>query len=165
MVDVVDFKNAMANLATAVSVVTTDGEAGRHGFTASAVCSVTDSPPTLLVCMNGNARAYDSFVKNGVLAVNTLTSEQANLSNTFASPISQDERFATATWHTLNTGSPVLEGSLVSFDCEISDIKQVGTHGIFICKIVAIKQGDANQALVYFNRNYHQAGQETALAK
>lgn len=163
MVDVVDFKNAMANLATAVSVVTTDGDAGRHGFTASAVCSVTDSPPTLLVCMNGNARAYEHFVENGVLAVNTLTSEQANLSNTFASPVSQDERFATADWQTLSTGSPVLSNALVSFDCEISDIKKVGTHGIFICKIIAIKQGDAQNALVYFNRGYHQAGNNTAV--
>lgn len=155
MVDVADFKNAMAKLATAVSVVTTDGTAGRHGFTASAVCSVTDSPPTLLVCMNGNARAYESFVKNGVLAVNTLTAIQSELSNTFASPISQDERFATAQWTTLSTGSPVLDGSLVSFDCEISDIKEVGTHGILICKIVAIKHSDNTEALVYYHRGYH----------
>ncbi len=36
----------MARLAAAVNIVTTDGPAGRAGFTATAVCSVTDEPPT-----------------------------------------------------------------------------------------------------------------------
>lgn len=46
------FRNAMAQLGTAVHVVTTDGAGGRAGFTASAVCSVTDTPPSVLVCIN-----------------------------------------------------------------------------------------------------------------
>jgi Conserved protein/domain typically associated with flavoprotein oxygenases, DIM6/NTAB family len=41
------FRNAMARLGSAVNIITTDGPAGRAGFTASAVCSVTDTPPTL----------------------------------------------------------------------------------------------------------------------
>lgn len=43
MVEVSQFKDAMAQLASAVHIVTTSGETGQHGFTASAVCSVTDS--------------------------------------------------------------------------------------------------------------------------
>lgn len=155
MVEVTQFKDAMAQLATAVHVVTTDGEAGRHGFTASAVCSVTDSPPTLLVCMNGNARSYEHFVKNGVLMVNTLNATQSDLSNVFASPLSSEERFAQANWTTLQTGSPLLDNALIGFDCKISEIKQVGTHGILICQIVAIKQGKDDKALIYRNRGYH----------
>ena len=46
------YREAMARLGAAVNVVTTDGPGGRAGFTASAVCSVTDTPPTLLVCAN-----------------------------------------------------------------------------------------------------------------
>lgn len=34
------FRNAMSNLAAAVNIISTDGPAGRAGFTASAVCSV-----------------------------------------------------------------------------------------------------------------------------
>ena len=41
-----DFRNAMARLGAAVNIITTDGPAGRAGFTASAVCSVTDTPQT-----------------------------------------------------------------------------------------------------------------------
>jgi hypothetical protein len=50
------FRDAMARLGAAVNIVTTDGTAGRAGFTASAVCSVTDDPPTLLVCLNRSSR-------------------------------------------------------------------------------------------------------------
>ena len=75
------FRQAMSHLAAAVNIVTTDGEAGRAGFTASAVCSVTDTPPTLLVCMNKSSRSYINFVENKVLCVNVLSADRAHLSN------------------------------------------------------------------------------------
>ena len=163
MVLVTDFKDAMAKLTTAVHVVTTDGVAGRHGFTASAVCSVTDAPPTLLVCMNTNIGFYDNFVKNGVLMVNTLMAEQSHLSNTFASRLNSDERFMQGSWDMLATGSPMLTNALIGFDCKISEIRTVGTHGVVICEIIAICQGDSKRALTYFNRNYHKIDDSTAI--
>jgi flavin reductase len=48
---------------------------------------------------------------------------------------------------------------LVSFDCQIEQIQEVGTHTIFICPIVAISQSEYEQGLVYFNRAYHHVGQ------
>ena len=55
------FRDAMACVGAAVNIITTDGPAGRAGFTASAVCSVTDSPPTLLVCLNRGASVWPTF--------------------------------------------------------------------------------------------------------
>jgi flavin reductase len=46
------YREAMARLGAAVNVITTDGPGGRAGFTTSAVCSVTGTPLTLLVCAN-----------------------------------------------------------------------------------------------------------------
>lgn len=170
MVDVIDFRNAMSMLTSSVSVVTTAGASGRHGFTASAICSVTDTPPTLLVCMNTASRSYEHFVNNKVLCVNVLTgngvTDHQNLSNVFASKLSQQARFEHGSWETLVTGSPVLSDALVSFDCQIEQIQPVGTHGIFICPIIAISQhqhAPESQGLVYFNRTYHQVGKLKAL--
>lgn len=56
------FRDAMSSLAAAVNVITTDGPGGRAGFTATAVCSVTDQPPTLLVCINRSASVYETFI-------------------------------------------------------------------------------------------------------
>ena len=89
-----DFRNAMAQLGSAITIITTDGPAGRFGFTASAVCSVTDSPPTLLVCMNRSSFAHGKFQHNGVLCVNVLSGQHQQLSGIFANgQIRSEERF------------------------------------------------------------------------
>ncbi len=164
MIESTDFRNAMSLLTTAVNVITTEGEAGLHGFTASAVCSVTDTPPTLLVCMNQSSRSHTHFVDNKILSVNVLGAQHEKISNAFASSkLSSEDRFKLGAWTTLETGSPILEDALVSFDCEIEQIQEVGTHSIFMCRVVAIKQSQQDESLVYFNRAYHQVGQvETA---
>lgn len=85
MIETTDFRNAMSLLSSAVSVVTTAGLAGRYGFTASAVCSVTDTPPTLLVCMNQSSSSHMHFVENKILTVNVLSAQHQQLSNVFSS--------------------------------------------------------------------------------
>ena len=52
-----DFVAAMGLAATGVSVVTTDGPAGRFGLTVSAVSSVSAEPPLVLVCINRKSPA------------------------------------------------------------------------------------------------------------
>ncbi|MGS0707914.1 flavin reductase [Acinetobacter sp. ANC 3781] len=159
MIEATDFRNAMSQLTTAVNVITTAGASGVHGFTASAVCSVTDTPPTLLVCMNQVSRSHAHFIENKILSVNVLGAQHKPISNAFASKLSSEERFKHGSWTTLETGAPVLADALVSFDCEIEQIQDVGTHSIFICRVVAIKQSQQNESLVYFNRAYHHVGE------
>ncbi len=159
MIEATDFKNAMSLLTSAVNVVTTVGASGRHGFTASAVCSVTDTPPTLLVCMNKASRSHAHFIENKILTVNVLGAHHQHISNVFSSKMSSEERFKHGIWTELETGAPVLEDALVSFDCEVEQIQEVGTHTIFICPIVAIQQSQHEHSLVYFNRAYHHVGE------
>lgn len=159
MIEAIDFRNAMSLLTSAVSVVTTAGMSGRYGFTASAVCSVTDTPPTLLVCMNLASSSHVHFVDNKILTVNVLAAHHEHMSKVFSSRLSPEERFKHGIWTELETGAPVLDDALVSFDCEIDQIQEIGTHSIFMCRIVAIKQSLHDQSLVYFNRAYHQVGQ------
>lgn len=159
MIEATDFKNAMSLLTSAVSVITTAGLTGRYGFTASAVCSVTDTPPTLLVCMNQASSSHVHFVENKVLSVNVLSAQHQHISTAFSSRLSPEERFKHGVWTELETGAPVLKDALVNFDCEIEQVQAVGTHTIFICRIVAIQQGQHEHSLVYFNRAYHNVGQ------
>ncbi len=156
MVDVNQFRNAMALLGGAVTVITTDGPAGRFGFTASAVCSVTDVPPTLLVCMNRASYSNAQFKANGALCVNVLAGTHQALSGVFANKIlSTEERFAVTDWIVLESGAPVMQEALVNFDCRIVQVHEVGSHSIFYCQIQSIRHGAADDGLVYFNRAYH----------
>ena len=150
-----DYRDAMACLGAAVNIVTTDGRAGRAGFTASAVCSVTDNPPTLLVCMNRGSSAYASVTENGVVCVNVLSARHKRLSRLFGGRIPVDERFAEAVWSGLETGAPVLADCAVAFDCRIIDTANVGTHDVLFCRVVALQRSYCADNLIYFNRDYH----------
>jgi len=87
MVDIKDFRNGMSFLTGAVNVITTAGATGRFGFTASAVCSVTDTPPTLLVCMNRSSSSHSHFIDNEVLSVNVLGAHHQDVSQAFSSSV------------------------------------------------------------------------------
>lgn len=157
MVDREAYRDAMARLGAAVSVITSDGPAGRCAFTASAVCSVTDDPPTLLVCMNRGSDFNEAFKANAVLCVNTLAAAQEILSPIFAgfTHHTMAERFDQADWVTLATGAPVLTDAVVSFDCRIAQTSEVGTHNVFFCEVEAIQVSNAHEGLIYFGRSYH----------
>ena len=155
------YREAMARLGAAVNVVTSDGPGGRCGFTASAVCSVTDTPPTLLVCVNRNNDSYPPLKANGVLCVNTLAGGHEDISALFAGLTEDDAsaRFSAGAWQRLETGAPVLSDATVAFDCRVTESVEVGTHTVFFAEVEAIQVGTSEDALIYFGRVYHRLGQ------
>jgi flavin reductase len=154
-----DYRGGMARLAAAVNAVTTDGPAGLGGFTASAVCSVTDDPPTLIVCVNLASRQNEIIRANRVLCINTLAADQADIAALFSTrelPIEQ--RFATGRWSTLATGSPVLEGAIASFDCRVVERLERGTHSVIFCEVQAVRVRTDGEPLLYLDRQYRGIG-------
>lgn len=158
--DRMEFRNAMARLGAAVNIVTTDGPAGRAGFTASAVCSVTDEPPTLLVCMNRGSSAALAVQGNGVLCVNTLSASHEPISNVFAGLTGLEgvARFAQGEWDVLETGAPALRDAAVSFDCRISEVLEKGTHSVLFAEVAAVRVSQVMGGLIYYSRGYHVVG-------
>ncbi|MFG1399024.1 flavin reductase [Roseixanthobacter pseudopolyaromaticivorans] len=149
------YRDAMSRVGAAVNVVTTDGPGGKAGFTASAVCSVTDSPPTLLVCLNRGSSVSAAFQANGVLCVNTLAPSHKGLSNLFGGKTPMEERFAAAQWAPCATGAPMLADAVAAFDCRVARTVDVGTHCVLFCEVVGIAAGGTPEALIYFGRRYH----------
>ena len=78
------FREAMSRLGAAVHVITTAGPGGKAGATATAVCSVSDAPPTLLMCLNRRSQTNPVVVENGVFCVNTLGDGGAEIADIFA---------------------------------------------------------------------------------
>ena len=154
-VDKLLFRDAMACMGAAVNIITTAGPAGRAGFTASAVCSVTDAPPTLLVCLNRSASVWPVFSQHQQLCVNTLAAGQEPLSALFGGKTPMEARFESGRWQTGTTGCPRLEDALASFDCRISSVVSVGTHDVLLCEVVDIICHPEPQGLVWFDRRYH----------
>lgn len=149
------YRDAMARLGAAVNIVTTGGAAGWAGFTATAVCSVTDTPPTLLVCINRASSAYEAVHTNGVVCINVLSAEHRELARIFGGGTPGEERFASGDWTLLDTGAPALVDAVASLDCHITQIVNVGTHDILICNVARIEMTAEPDALAYFDRDFH----------
>jgi flavin reductase len=155
VVDRDSFRDGMSRLAAAVNIVTSMDGDRPCGFTASAVLSVTDAPPTLLVCINRESQSYPSVRRSGIVCVNTLGARHEALSKLFAGGVKDmDARFAAAEWTYGITGAPILSDAVVAFDCRVNDVVSVGTHGVFLCSVEAMHRGEEQDGLVYFNRKF-----------
>jgi flavin reductase len=163
-VDRAAFRDALARLGAAVNIITTDGPAGAYGMTASAVCSVTDDPPTILVCVNRASEANRSLKANGVFCVNVLAGRHRALADRFSTKgVTIAERFSDRdAWHSLATGSPALRDASISIDCQIGAVSEVGSHSIFFGDVVGLNGHDGYECLVYFDRKYHALAREKA---
>ena len=121
-----------------------------------AACSVSDNPPTVLVCLNRENPRNDVFMANGKFALNTLSSAQQAVAATFSGQtgLPAEERFSVGEWTTLSTGAPVLVGTLATFDCEIIDAKELATHRVLFGKVTGLSIGDNLSPLIYHDRDY-----------
>lgn len=155
-VDAKTFRDAMSRSGAAVHIITTSGVAGKTGFTATAVTSVSDQPATLLVCLNRRSQITPVLKQNGVLCINTLGANEEAIADVFAgrTGIFMSERFTHGTWTTLKTGAPVLTSAVVAFDCRIFEVKEIASHNIFFAGVEAVRLGDQSPALVYHERSY-----------
>lgn len=151
------FREAMSRLGAPVTLVTTDGPAGRQGLTVSAITSVSDAPPTVLVCLNRANRSHEAFLQNGVVGISILGAPHSALAGAFASSTrTPEEKFAIGQWQKGRTGAPLLDDAVVTLDCTISDIHASGSHDVLFCIIEAIALHDAPEAgLAWFGRQFH----------
>jgi len=142
--------------AGAVTLVAAGEKPFRAGMTATAVCSVSDSPPTLLVCVNRTAKIRAIIQSVRCFAVSLLAEHHTALANRFAGRegVDGEERFLAGSWTTLSTGCPVLDDALAAIDCKLVEIKEIATHTIFIGSVEAIRIGEG-RPLVYYLAGFH----------
>jgi flavin reductase len=157
-----EFTGAMALAATAVSVVTTDGPAGRCGITVSAVASVSADPPLVLACINRRSPAAAARTANGAFAVSFLAERDRDVAETFAGRprAGTPFDFARHVWIEGACGLPLLADAVTAFECETEEAYDAGTHRIFLGRVIAARRGDS-EPLVYCNRQFRRtAGME-----
>jgi flavin reductase len=150
------FRDSMSRLGAAVHVITTAGPGGKTGATATAACSVSDAPPTVLMCLNRKSQTNPVVLENGVFCVNTLGASEAEIADIFAgrTGVMGSDRFNIGEWTTLTTGSPVLASSVVAFDCRIVEVRSVASHNVFFGAVESVRLGPQGPALVYHERAY-----------
>ncbi len=152
------FLDAMSRAANMVTIVATDGGAGRAGVTVSAMASVSadTDQPTLAVCVNANGASAAAILANGVFSVNFLRDDQSFVSDVFAGRFADrfSDKFDCGTWEAGATGAPLLRDALASFDCRIVAVHRVGLHYLVLGEVHAVLAGTSGMALVYARRSY-----------
>ena len=147
-----EFRAALSRFPSGVTVVTTKDAEGRfHGITVSAFASVSLEPPMILVCIEKTTGSHYAFQESEFFVVNVLAEGQEDLSNRFASQIT--DKFD-ALGYRLGIGEiPVLEDALVTLECRLVYSHEGGDHTIFVGLIEksAIKD---EKPLVYWHGNY-----------
>ncbi|MFN3936309.1 MAG: flavin reductase family protein [Gemmobacter sp.] len=155
-VDAAEFRAAMARFPGAVTIVTTRVPAERRGITATAVCSVSADPPSLLVCVNRQTGTCHGIAETGRFNVNLLPDPSHDLAMRFAGAggATGEDKFAMGRWIEDGRGLPVLADARVAFCCEVTEAVLAGTHQVFIGRIVDIFHGEG-EALVWEQARFH----------
>jgi flavin reductase ActVB len=146
------FREAMAHLASPVTVVTAMGDNGEpRGFTASAVCSLSADPPLLLVCMNRTGSTHDVFATACHFLVNVLTDEQTDVATAFAR---HGRAEAEAGLVPLERGVPGVPGASARFLCAREQLLPGGDHSILVGRLENVTlTGDS--PLIHYRRDWH----------
>ncbi|HEX8637330.1 MAG TPA: flavin reductase family protein [Pyrinomonadaceae bacterium] len=149
-----EFRRALSRFASGVTVVTTKDSNGKlYGITVSAFCSVSLSPPLILVCIERTTGSHHALAASKRFVVNILSENQQNLSNHFALP--SDDKFAGVDFRAGIEEIPVLNGALVNLECRLRNSYEGGDHTIYVGEIENAVVNDGNP-LLYFHGNYRE---------
>lgn len=149
-----ELRDAFGAYATGVTLVTAQGPDGPVGITANSFTSISLDPPLLLVCVDRRARSLPAFERAESFAVNVLHADHEPLSNRFARPHGDGERFDHAGWTTGALGLPILADALAVFECRRHAVHEGGDHRIFLGRVEALRRHSAAEPLVVFQGAY-----------
>ena len=138
-----EFRNALSRFASGVNIVTTiDAVGNMHGLTVSAFCSVSLSPPLVLICVEKATASHFAFQESNAFVVNILHESQAHLSEHFATPF--DDKFGEIEFRPGIKGIPMLNETLASLECRIKHAFDGGDHSIFVGEVENVTVTDGN---------------------
>lgn len=151
--DLRDFRGALGQFATGVTVVTTVAADGRKvGMTANSFTSVSMEPPLVLWCPSKRAPSLADFEDSTHFAINILASDQHVLSRQFATPAT--DKFAGAETTEGIAGVPLLNGAVATFQCRTVSRHDAGDHVIYVGEVERYNN-DGGAPLVFHSGKYH----------
>jgi flavin reductase (DIM6/NTAB) family NADH-FMN oxidoreductase RutF len=144
----------MRRLASAVAVVTAQGDDGPVGMAATSITSLTLEPPAVLACVNRATGLHACLSVGAAICVNLLSADQHDVSFAFGGGQPRERRFETGDWCLDLHGLPMLEGAQANLSCRIESIVPYGTHSIVIGRVAAVRLGGPIAPLIYQNGAY-----------
>lgn len=155
MIDADTFRSVLGRFASGVTVITVSGSSGDCGMTVSSFCSLSLSPPLVLLCIDHEARMHEVLRSASHFAVNVLEASQEVIARRFSDP--DVDRFDGVGFQPGRSGAPVLNDVLAWMECRVADVFPGGDHTIFT-GLVELADSRAGEPLVYYRGGYTQLG-------
>lgn len=151
--DAKEFRNALGQFPTGVTVVTTlDKDGNKVGMTANSFSSVSLDPMLVLWSIAKTSSSFEVFNETEHFAIHVLNANQKDVSNTFASKDCAD-RFAQVAHSAGHAGLPILDDYSALFQCEIEARYEGGDHIIMVGRVVEF-DNKAEAPLVFHAGRY-----------
>ena len=132
--DTAQFRQALAQFATGVTVITTRlADGSFRGLTASSFNSVSLSPPLVLWSLGNGANSLPIFSGNSHYVINVLGADQAHLAQRFSRRT--ENPFGDIPYELSRTGQPILSGVSAWFECHNRSRYPEGDHVIFVGEV------------------------------
>lgn len=151
------FRQAMRNVASTVYLITGHGPEGSVGMTATAACSLSFDPMSVLISVNRAASMTRTLEATGHFVLSILSADDEAVANAFGSPAGRDSRFVDGEWYDLD-GIPALKSSISSISCEVANSMEFGTHRIYAGTVRRVDNRPGRSELLYCNGAYWTLG-------
>ncbi|WBU62846.1 flavin reductase family protein [Paracoccus aerodenitrificans] len=133
-----EFRDALGNFATGVTVVTISAEDGPQGVTANSFASLSLAPPLVLWSPGKFSRRHDIFARAPHFSIHVLGADQKYLADRFTRGGAQFEGLA----HDRSPENvPIIPGVLTRFDCAQEDLHDAGDHTLVIGRVLRVEAG------------------------
>jgi flavin reductase ActVB len=152
VVEQADFRQAMSQFPSGVTIVTTREGGTAAGFTASAFSSLSLNPPLVLVCLQKDADCYEAFSRAQAMSISILAVGQSEIAMRFATR-GADKFGPGGLSDGELTGNPLVDGATVRMECQIVGRPDGGDHTILVGKVLCASTADI-EPLIHYNRKF-----------
>ena len=156
-----EFRTAMADFATGVTIITTNDDQGQpHAMTANSFTSVCLEPPVVLVCVAHNTNTHQILADSGWFGVNILRQGQEEVGAYFARRPEDRTGGVDYSFSQGEDGLPILDDSMVYMGCQIIGSHIYGDHTIYLGEVKEIRKADVGTPLLFYkSRWYNPSGE------
>jgi flavin reductase len=156
-----EFKEAMRQFASGVTIVTAEHAEELYGITVSAFSSISLDPPIVMVAINNASPLAEMILEAEHYAVHVLSADQQELSSIFAASIPGTEKYGKITVERGVSGAPTFSGTLAMLECVLDQTLEVGTHTLMFGRVVrSTAQPEPGNPLIYYHRSYRTLADE-----
>jgi len=146
-----EFRKAMGEFATGITVVTCPHEDQVKGMTANSFTSISLEPPLVLISVDKRANHIGFIQGRKCFGISVLGVHQEDVSRHFAGkPNPELDKKLNYVWH---DGIPMLGECNISIACRLWATYDGGDHTIFLGEVLELYQYGGDP-LIFFRGNY-----------